>query len=915
MDFTKKIDEIYSAYNTCEKGLSDQEAKKRLLTNGYNKLEEEKKQSKFYIFIKQYFEFMSIVLFIACLMSFAFGIINKYVPGVVAPEVKDEEMIINFIEGGIIFIILLANGLISAIQEISAIKTLDALKNINAPIAKVFRDGNLKQIKAEELVVGDVVFVDDGSIIPADIRLIETSNLKIQEASLTGESEPILKDALWTANKETLLAERVNMAFSSTIVNYGHGIGVVVATGKDTEIGKIANLLNKEKAKPSHIQKSMSKIGKQLTYVGAIAAVLVLLFGFLGQFVISKEGKWMEPLMLAISLAIAVIPEGLPAMTTILMSMGVASMSKNNAVVKDLPSVETLGSCSCICSDKTGTLTLNKMTVVKIFTADDVLKGINLDFDAQKKMFKKYEHVVNAGVLCNTSEIDINGQTIGDPTESALLKLAVDFKENFKKMRETYTKIHELPFDSDRKMMSTINVVNKKQYMFTKGATESLIKVCTHYMDDKGKVLPLKPSQKKMIHDKVEELSKNALRVLSYAVTPISGSKFSLSNEKNLIFVGMTGMIDPPRKEVLGAVRSCHEAGIKVIMITGDHAITAKAIAKELEIFREGDTLINGDELEKMPEKTLKERIKTATVFSRISPEGKMRIIKALQSNKEITSMTGDGVNDAPSLKAADIGVAMGITGTDVAKSSASVILLDDNFTSIEKAVFEGRRIFRNIQKIIQFLVSGCIAEVLIMIFATILSAFLKDWNEPLNAIQILILNVATDTIPCFALGYDKLDRDAKVKTPRNYKEIFSKEIVVGIIVTGVYFSLISIAAYIFGSLTTNNHDGMTFAFLTLSISQILHTFNMQSNTISIFSKQNQFNKYIPLFSLIALAIVALMVVLSVSCGSIVSKTLGIGHISGYQWAIAICLPVTIVFYGEIYKAIYRRVLSNRAKT
>jgi Ca2+-transporting ATPase len=588
----------------------------------------------------------------------------------------------------------------------------------------------------------------------------------------------------------------------------------------------------------------------------------------------------MLPILLAVSLAVAVIPEGLPAMSTVLMSMGVRKMAKENAIVKKLPAVETLGSCTCICSDKTGTLTLNQMTVTKIFTPDEIISNkVDEPIEVKSENNEIYKELLKCGALCNTATLNQDNSTVGDPTEGALLLVCQQFKLSYETLRIEHPKLFELPFDSDRKRMSTIQKVFDNDVLFCKGATEEVLDICDYYQDANGQKQPMTEQIKNQIKDLNANLSAQALRILSFAKRELNDEVKDQNLENHLTYIGLMGMIDPPRKEVKAAVLKCRDAGIKVVMITGDHAITAKAIASELTIFQEGNEVMNGDELEKISEEELMKKVQKITVFSRISPSGKLKIINALKRSNEIVSMTGDGVNDAPSLKAADIGVAMGITGTDVAKASADVILLDDNFTTIGNAVFEGRRIFRNIQKVVQFLVSGCIAEVLVIIFATILSTFFgSSWDEILNPIQILMLNLVTDTIPCFAIGADKLTKNSKFKKPDVFREIFSKNVMFNIAITGAYFSLIALVGYVLGEVLLHEtpHAGMTIAFLTLSLVQVFHTFNMQSNFVSIFSKENQFNKLVPILTGSSILVIAAFVVVGLVGGPVASQTLGI---------------------------------------
>ncbi|MDR0752913.1 MAG: cation-translocating P-type ATPase [Mycoplasmataceae bacterium] len=911
--YKEKIEDVLKILETSENGLSSQEAKKRLIKYGPNEILEKKTDSWLKIFGKQFINFMSIILTIAGILAIIFGIITK----------NNEEKIINFIEAGVIFLILIINGLIGTIQEYNASQTLKELKKIGALTSKVLREGKISIINTNDLVIGDIVLIEDGSIIPADLRLLHSSSLQIQESSLTGESIPVEKEAKWIGIEEVGISEQLNMCFSSTIVVYGNGIGIVVKTGIKTEIGKIANALIEEKSPQTHIEKSMNKIGKILTYVGAIAALIVIVLGFFKVFLVTKTNLWTEPILVAVSVAVSVIPEGLPTMASVLMAMGVKKMAKKNALVKKLPSVETLGCCTCICCDKTGTLTLNQITLAKLVSIHDIIKGKEEDLinlDNEKNDNKNLKFLLKIGLLCNNGEIDEKGGLFGDPTETALLKGAEKFSLNYKEIKKENKRVFELPFDSFRKMMSVVCESNEKRIIYTKGALDELLSICKTYIDKEGKKQNLTPEIIQKIKEKNISLSQNALRVLGYAFSDIS-SEISLDSniENNLTFVGMSGMIDPPRLEVKEAVKQCYDAGLKVVMITGDHGITAKAIAKELLIFKDNDQIMNGDELDKISDEELVRRIENITVFSRISPTGKMRIVKALQKNNEIVSMTGDGVNDAPSLKAANIGVSMGISGTDVAKSSSDLILLDDNFATIGKAVFEGRRIFRNIQKVIQFLVSGCIAEVLIIVFYSVISVFPHltinnhEWHEVLNPIQILTLNLVTDTIPCIALGMDELSIGSYKKKPQEFKNLFSRSIIYNTAMAGLWISIISIVGYIIGNAYFDNeYAGMTIAFITLSFSQTVHAFNMQSNSISMFSKQNKFNKWIPILSFSSLFIVVIMVFISKTGGKITEAILGIDtEFDWWVWVVMILISLSIIPFLELLKFFERRKMNR----
>lgn len=628
----------------------------------------------------------------------------------------------EYIEAIIISSIVVLNTIIGIVQERKAQSSLAALRDMSAPMAHVVRNGKEKLIPAKELVVGDIVNLHDGDMVPADMRLIETANLKIQEASLTGESVPVKKDANAILAQDCALGDRRNMAFSSSIVTYGRGQGVVTTIGMNTEMGAIAEMLEDQTQTETPLKRKLTRVGQLLTIIGIIICVLVFILGAIYQ-------KPLVPqFLVAISLAISIIPEGLPATATIVMALGVKRMVKRNALIKKLPAVETLGSATVICSDKTGTLTLNKMTVTQIAT-DDFSHAIDV-----KSMQNSpgVQALAYAGALCN--DASINGKhEIGDPTEIALIPFAQKLGLEQSKLKEEHPRLFEQPFDSDRKRMTTLHEIDNQYVAFTKGAADEILPLCSQIMINNN-VRPITEHDQKQIMQLTKSMSADALRVLGFATKVVKNIPDAGTDlENNLTFIGVSGMIDPPREEVAESIQTCRDAGIRTIMITGDHKITALAIAKKLNIYQNGDLAISGSELDQMSDQQLDEAVKRATVFARVSPADKLRIIQSLKRNGEVTTMTGDGVNDSPALKAADIGVAMGITGTDVAKDVADMILLDDSFTTIAYAIKEGRRVYRNIQKVIQFLLVGNIAEITTLFVAT-----LFNWDAPLLAVHIL---------------------------------------------------------------------------------------------------------------------------------------------------------------------------------
>lgn len=818
--------------NTCEKelqtniekGLDSDVAKQRLERNGPNVLEEGKKKSVFMTFLAQLNDPMIYILFVAIAISLILG------------EVSDAIIIVA---------VVLLNGIIGTMQEYKAEKALEALKKMSSPTCVVKRDGHLKEIKAEELVVGDVVEIEAGRTISADLRLVESNNLKIEEASLTGESVPVLKDASVLLDKDVALGDKVNMAYMSTNVVNGRGVGIVVSTGMNTQVGKIANLLKNEKDELTPLQKRLADLGKLLGILTVFLCVALFVVAL-----IQKRDTY-EMLLNAISLAVAAIPEGLPAVVTIVLALGVQRMVKVNTIVRKLPSVETLGSVSVVCSDKTGTLTQNKMTVEKLYCSNNIY---NTD------EAKNCDLLIEGMVLCNDAVADNEG-IIGDPTEIALIDLGNKFGFNKLKLNSEHKRVNELPFDSERKMMSTQHVYGNIKRMYTKGALDSVLKNCSKIYEN-GKIREITKEDKEKIVDVSHEMSKDALRVLTLAYKEVGELE-----ESNLIFIGLVGMIDPPRPEAKEAVATFKEAGITTIMITGDHKDTALAIAKELGIAETIDQCISGDQLDKLTQEELNEKVMNLRVFARVSPEHKVMIVKAFKANGKIVSMTGDGVNDAPSLKAADIGIAMGITGTDVAKGAADMVLSDDNFASIEKAIEEGRTIYSNIKKSVLFLLSSNFAEVI-----TMFVAILIGMPVPLIAIHILWVNLLTDSIPALALGSDPKDSDVMKDKPRNPKDsLFAHGGMKHTLFYGFLIAFLTLFAFISAPLSellsmgsnitysaileqldneTVLRTAQTFAFTTLAVCELIHAIGMR-NTKKSFIRKDFFANKLMIFSLV----------------------------------------------------------------
>jgi Ca2+-transporting ATPase len=876
---SQTIEEVYQNLNTSEDGLSDAEAAARLKKNGLNELRAKPPKTVWQMLKEQIVDPMILILVGAAVFS---AVLQEWTEAIVI--------------GSIVVI----NAVIGIVQEKKAQSSLEALRNMSAPTARVMRQDEESIIPANELVVGDIILLSDGDMVPADIRLIDTANLKVQEASLTGESVPSEKEADDILQEDCPLGDRSNMAYSSAIVTYGRATGVVVATGMNTQVGQIADMLDNQSELDTPLKRKLNAVGKTLTVVGLIVCVLIFAIGAL------YDRPLVPQFLVAISLAISIIPEGLPATATIVMALGVQRMAKKNALIRKLPAVETLGSATVICSDKTGTLTLNKMTVKEVAINGDFEKGQSTPIqEAAQSHPKVYQEMVYAAALCNDASLDPDrpGEIIGDPTEGALIYMAQEFGIDHEKLEDQYPRLFEQPFDSDRKRMTTVHQINNKYIAYTKGAVEEMLPLCTKILTAQG-IRDITEKDKNNILKLCLDMSENALRVLGFASKTLT--TVPVEDEENvefdLTFVGMVGMIDPPRKEVAESVRTCKNAGIRTIMITGDHKVTALVIAKELGIYQEGNTVITGDELENMTEQELDEAVKTTTVFSRVSPADKLRIIQSLKRTGEVAAMTGDGVNDSPALKAADIGVAMGITGTDVAKDASDMILLDDSFTTIAYAIKEGRRVYRNIQKVIQFLLVGNIAEILTLFIATIL-----NWDAPLLAVHILWVNLATATLPALALGVDPASKNIMRHKPVKSGTLFEKALVQRVITQGIFVAALTIAAYWIGTSMSNHTVGQTMAFAVLAFSQMLRAFNQRSNTEPIWIRAEGINPWLVL-SFIVSAILMLCILLIPALQSAFKIT----ALSGIQWLIIIGLAFLSIVQVEIFKFFKRQRIKNQ---
>ena len=775
-------------------GLSNEQVLELKEKYGENKLQEKKKKSIVAKFFEQFKDVMIIILLIAAAVSFAIAIYEKN-PG-------------ELFEPALILLIVVLNALMGVIQENKAEKALDALKNMSAPHARVIRDGVEKFISASELVPGDIILLEAGDFVPADARLLKSSSLKSEESALTGESVPTEKDATVIVKEDAPLGDRINMVYSGCSITYGSATAVVVNTGMNTEMGKIAGLLSGEEESETPLQQKLATLGKYLGIVALLACGVVFVIGLI------EEMDFLEIFMTSVSLAVSAIPEGLPAIVTIVLSIGVQRMVKKNAIIRRLPAVETLGSASVICSDKTGTLTLNQMTLTKAFVdGEGEIENISTNNSEKVKL------LLNYATLCSDGSIVVDGEKVshlGDPTETAIVYAS--YKNGFTKdaLNQKYPRLASIPFDSDRKLMSTVNEIDGKKIVIVKGAVDVM-----EARSIKGDYEVAKKMNEVMTSD--------ALRVLAVGYKEIDELPSELTSEtleNGLTFLGLVGMIDPPRQEAKEAVAVCREAGIKPVMITGDHVMTAKAIAKELGIYLEGDKAITGIELDAMSEDELDKEVEHISVYARVSPENKIRIVKAWQRKGQVVSMTGDGVNDAPALKAADIGCAMGITGTDVAKGAADMTLTDDNFATIVDAVKEGRGIYANIKKVVGFLLGTNVGEIFTVLFAMIIFTV-----RPLESMQLLWINLVTDSLPAIALGMEAVEAGVMKQKPKPKTEgLFAHGMAARIIIQGLLFGTLSILAYYLGTVMGGEHiHGQTLAFFVLAFCQIVQAYNMRS--------------------------------------------------------------------------------------
>lgn len=860
-DKTELLKELGSDFST---GLSSSDAEAALSRYGKNRLAEKKKKSLIQRFFEQFCDVMIIILIAAAIISF----------GIAIYEGNPKE----FFEPALILFIVVLNAIIGVLQENKAEKALEALQNMSAPHAKVIRDGKETVIDASDLVPGDIIRLEAGDFVPADARLLASASLKCEEAALTGESVPSEKNADAEVKEKSPLGDRINMVFSGCSVTYGTATAVVTATGMNTEMGKIAGLLNNNTSETTPLQHKLAQLGKYLGFLAIGACGIIFAVGAFNNLEIK------ELFMTSVSLAVSAIPEGLPAIVTVILSIGVQRMVKRNAIIRRLPAVETLGSAAVICSDKTGTLTQNKMTLVKAYADGMKLEDIT-DGSSNSPEIKSL--LLLSTLCCNgtvTHLPDGTEEHIGDPTETSIVAAAYKFGLDSATLNAEYPRLLEIPFDSDRKLMTTVNTIDGKNLAIVKGAFDVIANRCTQ-----GNIEAAK--------EQTEKMSASALRVLAVACKELDSFSPDMTGEeleKDLTFLGLVGMIDPPRPEAIDAVAVCRAAGIRPVMITGDHVITASAIAKELGIMQEGDLSITGTELDAMSDDELDRKIESIAVYARVSPENKIRIVKAWQKKGKVVAMTGDGVNDAPALKAADIGCAMGITGTDVAKGAADMTLTDDNFATIVDAVREGRGIYDNIRKVVGFLLGTNIGEVITVFVAMLL------WHKtPLLSMQLLWINLVTDSLPAIALGMEAVENDIMTKSPRPKTEgIFAHGLGIRVVLQGLMFAILTLIGFAVGETVTGNIEcGRTLAFIVLALSQIVQSYNMRSEKslfkIGVFS-----NKTLNGAGLISLVLVLVVIFTPIRIA------FGLEILPWYLYLLALVLIMVPTVIMETSKAI-----------
>lgn len=883
--YTSEISQLEHELGTSiTKGLVNNEVIERQKKYGMNQIEERKGKNLLQKFIEQIGDFMILTLLGAAIISFVLGEKNEAI---------------------LIVAIVIINAALGILQESRAERSLEAIKKLSSPHALVLRNGEWQEIKAEEVVVGDIIYIKAGDYIPADARLFEVNNLRVDESALTGESVAVEKTVEKLPEALSSLGDLTNLVFMGTAVSYGSGKALVIHTGMETEIGKIAKLINEVEYIQTPIQKSLEHLGKILLLIVLFICAIIFFMN------VRHQVGYFESFITVVSLAVAVIPEGLPAIVTIVLAIGMQRMVKQNALIRKLPAVETLGSTTVICSDKTGTLTQNKMQVTHVYTNQKHYKfqEFNTTSDLQQ--------IALWGVLCNNTRITSDYEhyhKIGDSTEIALIDFALELELDPIKIRDTYTRIEEVPFDSERKMMSTIHQINQKRVVVSKGAPEVILKKCKKIIINQ-QVIPLKPEHTKQILAANDQMTKSALRVIAVAYRVLGNDSNLTHVEQELVFVGLIGMIDPPRPEVYQAINICHQAGIHTVMITGDHKNTAVAIAKTLNILKNEDEAITGEVLDQLSDEDLSKVIEHYRVFARVTPAHKVRIVQAWQEQGAIVAMTGDGVNDAPALKNADIGIAMGIAGTEVAKSAADMVLVDDNFSTIVKAVEEGRTIFRNIQKAIRFLLSCNMGEVMIILLGSLFGQMLFGMTvSPLTAVQLLWANLTTDSLIAIAIGLEKAEPDV-MEQKANQSRLLSFESFVMIFFYGILIGFLAFMAFYIGY--QMGHDdtsspliAQTMAFMTLTTCELFHAFNIRSEKYSLFKLGIFSNKYI-----IYAFLISILLQYGILCTPFTRTLFNITLLSFKQLLIILGLSIVPIIVIEIGKLFAGESNKAKAKT
>jgi len=864
--YRKSSDEVMNTLGVTDKGLSNEEVQKRREQFGFNELAEGKRKSALQVFFEQFKDFLVIILIVAALISAFLGEIESTI---------------------VIMFVVILNAILGTVQHVKAEQSLNSLKALSSPNAKVLRNGQVIQIPSKEVVVGDILNLDAGDYVPADGRILESHSLQINESSLTGESLAVTKDIEPIDNDDVPIGDKINMVFSGSFVTYGRGAVIVTNIGMETEIGKIANMLESAKEKKTPLQVSLDNFGKKLAFIIVIIALIV--FGldiFRGQDLV-------DSFMFAVSLAVAAIPEALSSIVTIVLAFGTQKMAKENAIVRKLYAVESLGSISVICSDKTGTLTQNKMTVQQVFVDQKVIPHDQLT--RGNPLQKKF---VLMSLLCNDS-VTRDKKEIGDPTEIALVNLGEEYQIDELKVREDYPRVGEIPFDSDRKLMSTVNKVENKYVMITKGALDVLLSRMIKVQTSQGNI-DFTDEHKRELEKVNQNFSKEGLRVLAFAFKEVAeGQTIGVEDENDLIFVGLTAMMDPPRPESKVAVENCIKAGIKPVMITGDHKITASAIAKQIGILKNESEAIEGFEIEKLTDEQLRQKVQDISVYARVSPEHKIRIVKAWQEKGNVVAMTGDGVNDAPALKQADIGIAMGITGTEVAKDAASMVLTDDNFSTIVKAISNGRSVYANIQNAIRFLLAGNTGGVLAVLYASLLAL-----PAPFAPVHLLFINLLTDSLPAIAIGLEPHSKNIMNAKPRNINTpLLNLDFAKTVVIEGLLIAISSLIAFHLGLSTGDTVVASTMAFATLCLARLFHGFTARSKE-SVFKIGVFSNKYSWLAFILGVTFLHLVLLIPGLMGVFEVATLNTAQF-GTIYGLAI-LPFVII---QLYKLVFVRSL------